>query len=248
MKNYIQFIALITCLSLLMLYSREANATDPLKNDEKVLIVVSSDKHGYWLPEVIEPYQLLKKAGYIIDIASPKGGEGRPRGQIQLSKTQWDWFKQSTLKDTLNNSMKLSSVKSQEYSAVYFAGGAGPMFDMPNNEWVQRIVRDIYEAGGVISADCHGPAAFINVVLSDGSLLVKNKRITAKANIEEGSWAKKNYPFLLENKFKEIGALYSAASKGASHVVVDQRIITGQNPASAIPMTNALIALLKSQN
>ncbi len=212
---------------------------------DKVLIVVSSDKHGYWLPEVVEPYRLLESAGYAIDIASPLGGLGKASGRGRLSKTDKLWFKKSQLKMQLEHAMPLSEVNSLQYRAVYYAGGAGPMFDLVNNNQVQRITQEIYENGGIVSADCHGPAALLNVKLSNGKRLIEGRNITAKANIEEGRWARNTYPFLLEDKIAELGGNYSSAGKSRVHVVVDGRLITGQNPISAIPMAKALIKQLK---
>ncbi|WDD99812.1 type 1 glutamine amidotransferase domain-containing protein [Thalassomonas actiniarum] len=217
------------------------------QDKDKVLIIVSSDRHGFWLPEVLEPYQLLVQAGYQITIASPKGGQGKASGEFRLSNVQRQWFKQSKLKLQLKRSIPLAEVNPQSYAAVYFAGGAGPMFDLPDNALAQQITRDIYEAGGIVAADCHGPAALINIMLSNGKRLISGKKITAKANSEEGSWARNNYPFLLEDKIKELGGRYLASGKNQQHVVVDGRLITGQNPASAIPMAERLIEQLSRQ-
>ncbi len=173
-----------------------------------------------------------------------KGGDGSERGSFQLSQQQKEWFNHSLLKDQLKQSKPLSQVNSSDYVAIYFAGGAGPMFDLANNSKAQTITRDIYEAGGIVSADCHGPAALLNVTLSNGKRLISGKAVTGKANIEEGRWARNNYPFLLEDKLAELGGHYSAKGKGQVHVVVDVRLITGQNPASAIPMTEKLIEQL----
>ena len=217
---------------------------EQISTGNKVLIVISSDSHGYWLPEVLEPFQLLQEAGFDVDIASPKGGEGTTRGSFQLSNKQTTWFDDSTLKGKLASSMKLSAVDSGEYAAVYFAGGAGPMFDLADDGAAQKVTREIYEAGGIVSADCHGPVALVNVKLSNGQRLILGKKVTGKANVEEGRWARNNYPFLLQDKLAEVGGKYSANEKGQVHVVVDQRIITGQNPASAVPMTEELIKQL----
>jgi putative intracellular protease/amidase len=210
---------------------------------ERVLIVVSSHENGFWLPEVLEPYQLLAEAGFKIDIASPKGGKGAARGR--LSKQQLLWLERSPLKAQLQQSIPLSALMSKNYRAIYFAGGAGPMFDLVDNAAANKMTREIYEAGGVVAADCHGPAALLNVRLSDGERLIADKAVTGKANIEEGSWARRNYPFLLEDKLTEFAGTYSAKAKRQVHVVVDQRVVTGQNPASAAPMAKALISQLK---
>lgn len=226
------------------------NNAQALKNKKldgtkpKVLIVISSDEHGYWLPEVLEPYQLLQQAGFEINIASPLGGKGKASGSSRLSSEQEKWFEQSSLSKKLPNSLTINQVKANDYQAIYFAGGSGPMFDFINNEAMQKLTASIYQNGGVVSADCHGIAALLNVTLENGSRLIVGKKITAKANHEEGRWARNNYPFLLEDKIIEIGGRYSSTTVGKAHVVVDGRLITGQNPASAIPMTKQLIQTL----
>jgi putative intracellular protease/amidase len=210
----------------------------------KVLIVISSDEHGYWLPEVLEPYQLLQQAGFIIDIASPLGGEGKSRGEFSLSSTQEEWLEQSSLVKDLTDSLAINQVQASDYQAIYFAGGSGPMFDFINNEGMHKLTAEIYESGGIVAADCHGIAGLLKVKLSNGIRLISGKKLTAKANHEEGCWARNNYPFLLEDKITELGGRYSSKAKGKPHVVVDGRLITGQNPASAIPMTKQLVQKL----
>lgn len=236
-------LTMIISLWLFFTFATTANAieiNDKEKKD-KVLIIISSDQHGFWLPEVVEPYKLLEQTGFEIDIASPKGGQGIASGSTRLSGKDRSWFKQSSLRTKLEHSIELKQVISEQYRAIYFAGGAGPMFDLVENQEAQRVTREVYENGGIVSADCHGPAALINVKLSNGTRLISGRKLTAKANIEEGRWARNNYPFLLEDKIVSLGGIYTSAAKGKEHVIVDGRLITGQNPASAVPMTKALI-------
>jgi len=244
-----QYSVLVLKLILVMTFLMGGLATandSKINQAQKVLIIVSSDKAGFWLPEVVEPYFLLEQSGFSIDIASPLGGKGKASGASRLSNKQEKWFFSSELKKQLNKTISLKNVIAMHYDGVYFAGGSGPMFDLIDNKLAQRVTREIYENGGIVSADCHGPAALLNVTLSNGKRLIEDKKITAKANIEEGFWARSNYPFLLEDKIKQLGGVYSAAAKNRPHVVVDGRLITGQNPASAIPMAKSLIAMLKN--
>ena len=233
-------------LSSLAGNNNEQALMDKKQHDEKtkVLIVISSDEHGYWLPEVLEPYHLLQQAGFIIDIASPLGGEGKSRGELRLSSTQEELLEQSSLVKKLLNSLTIDQVQASDYQAIYFAGGSGPMFDFINNEGMHKLTAEIYESGGFVSADCHGIAGLLNVKLSNGTRLISGKKLTAKANHEEGHWARNNYPFLLEEKITELGGRYSSKTKGKPHVVVDGRLITGQNPASAMPMAKQLVQKL----
>lgn len=233
-------------LSSLASNNNEQVLKDNKQHDKqtKVLIVISSDEHGYWLPEVLEPYHLLQQAGFIIDIASPLGGAGKSRGEFSLSSAQKEWLVQSSLVKKLLNSLTINQVQASDYQAIYFAGGSGPMFDFINNESIHKLTAKIYERGGFVSADCHGIAGLLKVKLSNGTRLISGKKLTAKANHEEGRWALNNYPFLLEDKIAELGGRYSSKAKGKPHVVVDGRLITGQNPASAIPMTKQLVQKL----
>lgn len=174
------------------------------------------------------------------------GSVDKMSGIFRLSTKDKKWFKGPIL-EKLKKPLILKAVKSAQYQAIYFAGGAGPMFDLIENKSAQKLAKEIYENGGIASADCHGPAALINVRLSNSKRLIEGRHLTAKANIEEGSWARKNYRYLLEDEITELGGYYSSIGKGREQV--DGRLITGQNTASAIPMTKALIlALYKLDN
>ncbi|SFC32958.1 type 1 glutamine amidotransferase domain-containing protein [Pseudoalteromonas denitrificans] len=244
-KKTIQLI--LVFISILFMNTSWSKNTSLTTQHKKVLFIVSSDKHGYFMSEVVEPYQLLQDAGFVIDIASPKGGQGKRSGMGRLNNKQVKWLNQSTLAKQLKNTIPLKKVNTHNYSAVYFSGGSGPMFDLSNNTQAQEITRKIYQNGGIVAADCHGPVALVNVKLSNGQLLIAGKKVTGKANTEEGRWGRKNYPFLLEDKLIQAGALYSSGPNNLVHVVEDERLITAQNPASAILMTEKLINQLKTQ-
>jgi len=246
-NKHLQIILLFVCvLFTTTSWSKSHTETSLKTNAKKVLFVLSSDSHGYFMSEVIEPYQLLQDAGFVIDIASPKGGQGKRAGMRRLSNQQIQWLNQSTLRKQLKQSIPLSQIEPQEYAAIYYAGGSGPMFDLVDNARAQQITREIYENDGFVVADCHGPVALINVKLSNGQLLIAGKKVTGKANAEEGRWARSNYPFLLENKMTELGALYSSGPNNSPYVAIDGRLITAQNPASATLMTQRLIKQLKA--
>jgi putative intracellular protease/amidase len=118
--------------------------------------------------------------------------------------------------------------------AVFFAGGHGTMWDFPVSPAVQKVVRGVYEAGGVVSAVCHGPAALVNARLGDGSYLVAGKRVASFTDQEEEEVkATKIVPFLLASTLTAHGALHQRAPNWSANVVVDGRLVTGQNPASA---------------
>src|SRR6266478_6656729 len=111
----------------------------------------------------------------------------------------------------MRNTLRLEEVDSSRYAAIFFAGGHGTMWDLPESDAVRRVVRQIWEAGGIVSAVCHGPAALV-IVLSDGSWLVAGKRLAAFTNDEERDVkATDIVPFLLETALKEHGADHKPA-------------------------------------
>ncbi|MEM9533949.1 MAG: type 1 glutamine amidotransferase domain-containing protein [Pseudomonadota bacterium] len=212
---------------------------------QKVLFILSAHEHGYWLPEVLTPYKILSDAGVEVDFATPNGAPGVGAGADTM--TEDERLTLAALTSTLSAPLDLADVEPNDYRALYVPGGAGPMFDLYDHPEVNRITAKLYEAGKPIAADCHGPAAFAKVRLSDGRLLVHGKRLTAKSNAEEGDWARENYPFLLEDKFNELAAEFSAAAPYEPWVVRDGNLLTGQNPASAGPLAKALLEALTNQ-
>lgn len=227
-----------TLVLLLLLLSPLTEA----KTSQKILFILSAHEHGYWLSEVLTPYTILTEAGYAIDFATPNGGKGVPAGHDYLNDAE----KQAlpSLKPALSTPLALKDINPDDYVALYVPGGAGPMFDLYDHPQVNRITAQLYEAGKPVSADCHGPAAFASVRLSDGSLLIAGKQVTAKSNAEEGQWARDNYPFLLQDKMIEQRGSFSAAPPGQPWVIQDGLLLTGQNPQSAEPLAKRLLAML----
>jgi putative intracellular protease/amidase len=127
------------------------------------------------------------------------------------------------------------------YQAIFFAGGHGTMWDFPDSPAVQRVTREIYERGGVVAAVCHGPAALVNVKLSNGDYLLKGKRFAAFTDDEERAVKLESVvPFLLASTMQARGGTHEAAANFQAKVVSDQRLVTGQNPASATGVAEAV--------
>lgn len=189
---------------------------------------------GFAMVELTHPLDVFRKAGIPAEIASIRGGHP-PIDFFDLSDPVNDRFwKDREFREALAHSLVLGEVDPSRYSAVFFAGGHGTMWDFADNAAVQRVIRDIYEAGGVVSAVCHGPAALVNATLSDGTLLVAGKKLAAFTDEEEAEVKyTKVVPYLLATTLKQRGALHQPAANWAENVVVDGRLVTGQNPASA---------------
>ncbi|WP_233078098.1 type 1 glutamine amidotransferase domain-containing protein [Rheinheimera soli] len=221
----------------------------------KVLIVVTShsqmgntsEKTGYWLGEVTHPYQELVNAGIEVDIASIAGGKAPvdERSLAEADKVNQWFMADSAHSNKLQQTLKLDALKASDYNAVLFAGGHGTMWDFPQDKALQQFAADLYQNNGIVAAVCHGPAALLNIKLADGSYLISGKAVTGFSNSEEEQVKlTKVVPFSLQDELIKRGSSYSAAANWQSKVVVDQRLVTGQNPQSATAVGVALVQLL----
>ena len=203
-------------------------------------------KTGAYLAEITHPLEEFKKAGYQFDFVSPQGGAAPLDGVNLEDPINKKWMDNETFQNQIKTTMKPSHVKSSSYVAIFFAGGHGTMFDFPTDTALAQIASQIYENGGVVGAVCHGPSGLVNIKLSDGSFLVSGKQVSAFSNSEEEAVKlTEQMPFLLETKLKERGALYSKSPNFEPHSVSDQRLVTGQNPASAADVAKKMIAALR---
>ncbi|TQF67650.1 type 1 glutamine amidotransferase domain-containing protein [Pseudoalteromonas luteoviolacea] len=215
--------------------------------NQKILFILSADEHGYYLPEVVAPYQHIVDNGYSIEFASPNGNIGRPVALSLLSQQERDNYKKLRQNSNIDQPIPLRSILAKDYVAFYVPGGAGPMFDLAGHPEMTRLSLAFLSQNKIISGVCHGPAAFVDIKKPDGQFLVTGLKITAKSNAEEGRWARRNYAFLLQDKLKAQGANFSFAAPGAPYVVHDSNVLTGQNPKSALPTAIRLVELLQTK-
>lgn len=223
----------------------------------KILIVLTSHdqlgstgkKTGFWLEEFAAPYYVFKDAGATITLASPKGGQppldpksDEPENQTDLTRRFSDDRAAIT---ALANTKKLSEVSAEEFDAIFYPGGHGPMWDLPDNATSIALIEAFVKTGKPVGAVCHAPVALLNVRDNDGHYLIKGKKITAFTNEEEAAVGlTKVVPFLLEDALKERGAVFSKSANWAAYVQVDGKLVTGQNPASSGPAAKELLKLL----
>ncbi len=221
-----------------------------MKSKKKALIIVTShdklgntgQQTGYYLPEVTHPYLELTKAGFEVEIVSPRGGKA------PMDERSREPIADRELESKLDRTLAPSEIRAEEFSAILFAGGHGTMWDFPQDERLAAIAAAIYERGGVVAAVCHGPAALVGIRLSNGKFLVDGKSVTGFSNAEEDAAGLTDVmPFLLESKLVERGASYSKAPLWQNHVVVSERLVTGQNPASAAGVGAAVARLLSRE-
>ena len=198
---------------------------------------------GFFFPEIAHPFEALDKAGIAIEFASPKGGVAPHDAYDEKDPAQRAFMESKAFK-RLSRSRKLSEVDASDYDAIFVPGGLGPMVDIQHNPDVQRAVLQAWNTGKLVSAVCHGPCAFLGVKLEDGSAFVKGKRLTSFSKSEESNYAREDVPFELEDALRAEGAEYSSTTDWQSKVVVDGRLLTGQNPASAGALGKELVAAL----
>ncbi|TLX23583.1 type 1 glutamine amidotransferase domain-containing protein [Chryseobacterium indologenes] len=230
-------------------------------NTLKILIIVTNVnkyasghlKTGLWLSELTHIYHAAREKGYDITIASPDGGNVpvdpeslKPFVLDKISTTYWN---DVSFRQLLNNSQRLSDVSDIQYELVYLAGGHGTMYDFPDDRAIQSVVKKQYEGGRLVAAICHGVGGLLNVKLSNGEYLIKDKSMTGFDWFEETiARRKREVPFNLEAAIKERGAdLKKAFIPMTSNVVVADHLITGQNPFSSKEMAKVVMKHLEKQ-
>ena len=144
------------------------------------------------------------------------------------------------------STIPIGAIDPSSYRAIFFSGGHGTMWDLPDNPEVQDLIRSVYERGGVVAAVCHGPAALVNVRLSNGEFLVRGKEVAAFTDEEEVAVKLDNVvPFPLETVLRKRGARFVEAPNFERMVAIDDRLVTGQNPASATGVAEAVVRLIE---
>jgi len=200
---------------------------------------------GYYLPEAAHPWQIFSEAGYSVEFASTAGGEPPVDGVDLTDPVQRAFTDDPQVQAALRTTPRLADVRPEDYDAVLFAGGHGTMWDFPGDHGVGLVGRAVYEAGGIVAAVCHGPAALVGITLSDGRPLVEGKQVASFTDAEEAAVGLTEVvPFLLQSRLEQLGAKHSGAPNFQAHVVTDERLVTGQNPASAAGVAHAVLAAL----
>lgn len=223
---------------------------------KKILVAVSSfEKYpnlpratGLWLGEAVHFVKKVEAAGYTVDFVSPRGGYTPidPHSLAMAEPVDWEWYLDKAFMNRLGTTLRPDQVRAEDYAAIYFAGGHGVVWDFPDDAGLQALSRDIYEAGGIVSSVCHGAVALLNIRLSNGELLIQGKEVTGFTNEEEklvGLDA--HVPYLTETELRHRGVHFRQADAAwQPFAVADQRVITGQNPASGGPVAELVLQAL----
>jgi len=203
-------------------------------------------KTGFFFAEVAHPFEVLDEAGIAVEFASIAGGWTPYDAYDETDQAQKKFFESKAFR-RLNRSRKLSDVDAADYDAILIPGGLGPMVDIARNATVQKAIVRAWTTGKLVSAVCHGPCSLLGVDLGDGVPFVRGKKLTSFSKKEEFDYAREDVPYELEDALRAEGADYSSAENWQPKVVVDGRLITGQNPASSGATAALLIETLRKR-
>jgi putative intracellular protease/amidase len=266
MKNKVKrlLVLLFPLLALQGYAQSQSNLNKPNNNNmktKKVLIVVTSTgevksngkKTGLWIEEFAAPYYLFTGQGIEVTVASPKGGNAPidPKSTLPdySTETVKKFFSDSAAQEKLAHTLPLNEVNAADYDAVYYPGGTGPVWDLPENKASIRLIEAFYNSGKPTALVCHAPAALKHVKDQNGDLLVKGKKIAGYANSEEAAGQSKDMvPFSLEDMLKAEGADYVKGADWHSFTVSEGNLVTGQNPASSAAVAQKVIDALNVAN
>jgi putative intracellular protease/amidase len=228
----------------------------------KVLFVITAADHwtladgtkhpaGFWAEEAIGPYQVFREADYEIAAATPGGVpptadalsltpdfNGGPEGAERM---------RTALRDAaeLAQPMRIDDANQDEYDAVFYPGGWGPMEDLPDSVESGELLTERLASGKLIALVCHGPAALLATADADGKSPFAGYRLTGLSNAEEiQNGLADRAKWLLQDRLVELGLDYRAGEPYQPHLEVDRTLYTGQNPASAVPLAQEIVKAL----
>ncbi len=225
----------------------------------KILMVFTSHdmlgntgrKTGFWLEEGAAPYYVFIDAGFDLTLASPNGGQPPidPKSDLPENQTPaMARFKgDKAAQNVFATTKKLNEMHSEDFDAVFYPGGHGPMWDLADNPVSIKLIESFYNSGKPVAAVCHAPGVLHRVTYK-GAPIVKGKRVTGFTNEEEDEVQLTTVvPFLVEDELKRLGGLYEKRPNWESFAITDGRLITGQNPASSTAGAQALVNLLRDK-
>jgi putative intracellular protease/amidase len=230
---------------------------DQIDQQMKILMILTSHdklgdtgkKTGFWLEEFAAPYYVLLDSGADITLASPAGGQPPldPKSDVPDAQTEATtrFKKDDVAQKALSNTTKLAEIDADGFDAIFFPGGHGPLWDLAENADGQRMIETFIEEDRPLAAVCHAPAIFKHTKGAEGKSLISGRRVTGFTNTEEEAVGLTEIvPFLVEDMLKANGGLYEKGPDWGSFVVVDGKLITGQNPASSEAAAKELLKLL----
>ena len=223
----------------------------------KILMVLTShdqlgdtgNKTGFWLEEFAAPYYVFRDAGAEITLASPKGGQPPldPNSDAEDAQTEaTKRFKgDEAAQQELAQTAVLSGISAEGFNAIFYPGGHGPLWDLAEDSDSAKLIETFAASDRPIGAVCHAPAVFKHPKGADGKPLVSGRKVTSFTNTEEDAVGLTDIvPFLVEDMLGANGATYQKGPDWGPFVVVDGKLVTGQNPASSEEAARKLLSLL----
>jgi len=221
---------------------------------KKILIFVTNhatlgetgEPNVTFAPELTHALKEILNAGFDYDLVSVNGGKAPLYGtDIEGDEVSREILADDAFQNRINNTLPVSAVRVEDYDAIFYPGGFGLLSDLATNDAVARLSAQHYEGGGVLAAVCHGPAGLLPITLSNGEKLLASKAVTGFTREEEVDYGTLDkIPFLLEEALARTARQYSKIQPWQELVVEDDRVITGQNPASAHAVGAALVQRL----
>ncbi|WP_019556074.1 type 1 glutamine amidotransferase domain-containing protein [Thiomicrorhabdus arctica] len=228
-------------------------------NTKKILMVLTShadlgntgEKTGFWIEEFATPYYAFKDAGVDVVLASPAGGQPPidPKSELEGFQTTATarYYADSETQKVVANTIELTQVNVDEFDAVFYPGGHGPLWDLTENNDSIQLIEQFLAANKPVAAVCHAPAALLNVKDSAGEYVVKGKAVSGFTNGEEAAVELTDIvPFLLEDELIKRGGDYQKVDDWHAFAVQDGLIITGQNPQSSELVAQKLLSQLNA--
>jgi putative intracellular protease/amidase len=206
-------------------------------------------KTGFWLEEFAAPYYAFKDAGAAVTLVSPAGGQPPVDPKSEEADAQTDSTRRFTsdaaAQSALAHTARLSTVSGEGFDAVFYPGGHGPLWDLAEDADSIKLIETMSTAGKTVAAVCHAPAVFRHTKTTDGEPFVNGRRVTGFTNSEEdAAQLSQVVPFLVQDMLVESGGKYSKGPDWQPHVVIDRKLVTGQNPASSTAAAQAVLVQL----
>ncbi|THU39218.1 type 1 glutamine amidotransferase domain-containing protein [Niastella caeni] len=261
MKKIISIKPLTLLLSIFVIsvtaFAQQSKAT------KKVIIVLSAADTwtrangakyptGYWTEEFVDVHKEFVEAGYTVHIATPRAEQptADPLSlEVKTVGTEKATFLKkylASLSKTLSNPLSLDKINMQDYDAVIIPGGHGPVEDLYKDKDMGKVLFAAEKSKKIIGAVCHGQAALLSAFDNKGNWLFKGRNMTSFSDAEEIEFGTAdNAPWLLASTLRKYGANYTCGKNWSEYIKVDGNLVTGQNPASSIPMAKAIIDILK---